>query len=438
MARVVLYLFILLYPASLFAFWPVYWEFDGKKNVLGPLFSYEEENGNTHITARPILSSYDSPGTFNIIYPLGKRTEDHAYFAPFYSRHTTSDDKQDVSLFNVFWGRDGEKSYGGAFPFYGRLYNRYGKDEIGFVLWPLYAHIIKNEATRTDVAWPIFSSYGGHEEGFKIWPLFGERKYGDERKTMFALWPFFIRDERGLATDAPLRSTWFIPFYMQSESPNSKFYGVLWPFFTYTRVRNRYEINAPWPLFSYSKGEEEKKKSFSVWPIYSRNQNDKDQVTHILWPLFKEVEHHLGDTVWTEKRFFLLNKYAIDDRGTFLNVWPLFEYRASADDKKFYFPSLMPWREKNFDRIMRPLITLFELRKTNDSVATNFLYGFYTKEQKGESWKRRLAFLFEVKKEPEGMGFQILSGLFGIDRKTIKMFFIPLSRGTPMPDLCPE
>jgi hypothetical protein len=438
MARVVLFFLILFFPASSFAFWPVYWEFDGKKNVLGPLFTYEEEKDDTHITARPVLSSYDSPGTFDIIYPLGKRTEDHAYFVPFYSRHTISEEKQDVSLFTMFWGRDSDRSYGGVFPFYGKLYNGYGKDEIGFTMWPFYSYTVNKETTRTDMLWPFLSFYSGYEDGFKMWPLFGKRKIGDDRKSMFVLWPFFIRDDKGLATDEPMKSTWFVPFYMHSESPHSEFYGVLWPFFTYARVRDKFEVNAPWPFFTYSNWEKEKKKSVSFWPLYSHSQDDKDETTNVLWPLYKKAQRHVGDSIWTEKRILLLNKYAVDDRGTFLNVWPFFEYRALGENQTFFFPSIMPFRDKGFDRIMRPLITLFELYKKEDSVVTSFLYGFYTKEQKGDSWRRRLAFLVEVKKEPDGTGFQLLSGLFGMDSKTVKILFIPFARGKPVPDVCPE
>jgi len=110
-------------------------------------------------------------------------------------------------------------------------------------------------------------------------------------------------------------------------------------------------------------------------------------------------------------------------------VWPFFEYRSTREkDRTFFFPSLLPWRNKDFDRIMRPLLTLYEFRKTGDKSDSNLLYGFYTKEQEGETWKRRLAFLFEVKREKKGMGFQVLSGLFGVDSTRVKLFYIPVKR----------
>jgi len=244
---------------------------------------------------------------------------------------------------------------------------------------------------------------------------------------MFVLWPFFIRDERGLDTDHPTRSNWAMPFYMQTKSPQSSFYAVLWPLFTYTRVNDRTEVKAPWPVFSYTSGSRES--AFSMWPLYSHSRTDADEVTYVLWPVYKESDRYPGDEKWTETRILLMDRYTVDDRGTFFNVWPFFEYRSAQENRTFFFPSLLPWRNKDYDRIIRPMLTLYEYRSTEDKVVTNFLYGLYTKEQEGENWRRRFAFLFEVKREQEGMGFQLLSGLFAIDSTHIKVLYVPIRRG---------
>ena len=429
MRRVVLLALILLWPASLFGFWPFYWELDGQKNLLGPLVSYDHQDDATHVTVRPLLSSYDSPRTYSFLFPLGKSTRESAYLIPFYSRHTTSDEKYDVSLFPLFFGRDGDRNYGGVFPLYGKMYHRFRRDEIGFVLWPLYGYNIGDGRRRTDVLWPFFSFYSGSQEGFKLGPLYGRRQWGETRKSTFVMWPFFIRDERNLDTDQPVKTTLAIPFYVHSESPISSYTGVMWPFFTYKRVRDRVEVNAPWPFFSYSSGETEQVKSLTLWPVYSRTKSQKDEVTYIMWPVYKGVERYPGDgEIWKEKRILLLNKYVRDDRGKFFNVWPFFEYRGKDEQRQFFFPSILPWRNKDFDRIVRPLITLYEYRRDGDKSISNALYGLYTKEQKGSAWKRRFAFLFEMKRDEKGRGFQILSGLFGIDPEKVKLFYIPIKR----------
>jgi len=60
----------------------------------------------------------------------------------------------------------------------------------------------------------------------------------------------------------------------------------------------------------------------------------------------------------------------------------------------------------------------------------SLLYGLYTREEIGENWKTRLAFLFEMKKDKGKIGFEILSGLFGLDNEKVKIFFIPIKRGS--------
>ena len=61
---------------------------------------------------------------------------------------------------------------------------------------------------------------------------------------------------------------------------------------------------------------------------------------------------------------------------------------------------------------------------------TSLLYGFYTQESKGENWKTRFAFLFEMKKDKDSIGFEVFSGLFGFDKDYVKIFFIPIKRNT--------
>ncbi len=78
---------------------------DGQKNFLGPLVTYDKEAGQTHVTVRPLLSSYDSPGNYTLLFPLGKSTEEKSYFVPFYMRHKEPGE-YDFSLFPVLLRRD--------------------------------------------------------------------------------------------------------------------------------------------------------------------------------------------------------------------------------------------------------------------------------------------------------------------------------------------
>jgi hypothetical protein len=404
----------------------VYWELGGEKNFLGPLFSFNEEGGRTHAALRPFLASYDAPRDWLYVFPLGKSTEEKSYFFPVYMRHKALG-AHDLTFFPFFYGKTKEgKSYAGVFPFYGKLYNRFRRDEIGFFLWPLYTYSKWDGTKRTSAVWPLFAFYSGHEEGFKLGPLYGEHRVGERRKSQFVLWPIFIKDEKDLDTDDPKKSLWAVPFYMQTTSPRSSYHAVMWPFFTYMKTPYKTELKAPWPVYTHTTGKTES--GTGMWPFYSHNRSGKDEVTYVMWPVYKGTERYPADKKFTYRRILLIDRYEQDDRGTYLNVCPFFEYRKKGGESRFYFPSVMPWRSADYDRIVRPLLTLYDYRKMGDKTATNVLYGLYTKEGDGEYWKSRFAFLLEVKREREGMGFQVLSGLFGIDGRQVKVFYIPIKR----------
>lgn len=182
---------LFLLPRPLWAVWPLSWELGREKNYLGPLVSYEKEDGNDRLTIRPLFSRESAEGgSYSLLWPLGGGTENKSQFIPFYTHHTTPDE-EDTSILLLFWGKTKQKRYGGFFPFYGQLYNRFGKDEIGFFLWPLYSYVKSEGATRTNLLWPFFSVTSGTEEGFKFWPFYGYRNRGEEKKSSFALWPIF-------------------------------------------------------------------------------------------------------------------------------------------------------------------------------------------------------------------------------------------------------
>jgi hypothetical protein len=424
-------IFVLFCPfveGTAHAIWPLWWHLGDETNFLGPLASYEQREGQNDVTVRPLLFSYNSgdKGECLFPYPLGKWSDEKSYVIPFFMR-TKSEESSTFSLFLFFYGNANKRRYGGFFPFYGSLYDRFGKDEIHFYAWPLYASTSGHGATRKDVLWPFFSVYGGDDKGFKVWPVYGNRTQKNGDRKSFFLWPVFFRMDRDMDIGEPKHSFWAFPFYMQTIAPTYEQYSFLWPFFGYYRSDEEKRLSLLYPLFSATRGEEEQTTSF--FPFYSSSRAKESSNFYILWPFYRESERQVGEKRWMERRILLFgSKYLEDDRGTFFNVWPFFEYRGKNDEASFFFPSLLPYRDNNFDRIIRPLVTLYEYKKKGQSNTTNVLYGLYTKEQKGDSWKRRLAFLLEIKKDGDGMGLEILSGLFALDSKQIKLLFIPFKR----------
>jgi hypothetical protein len=274
--------------------------------------------------------------------------------------------------------------------------------------------------------WPLFSFYSGEEKGVKAWPLYGTREKEGVKSTSFFLWPIFRREKKDLDTNEPVDVFYAFPLYMQSVSEKRASYTFIWPLFSYTRDDEKRKWDIFWPLFSRTDGEE--RKGFGIFPFYSYDIKDRDKTVNILWPLYKESEWYAGDERFFQRRVFLFSKYEEEKEKVFLNIWPFFDCREKEKEYAFYFPSILPFRDEGFDRLIKPILTLWEQKGSETKSMTNLLYGLFTSERKDDMWKIRFAFLLELTGDDKGFGFQFLSGLFGMDRKRIKIFFIPFER----------
>ncbi len=430
MVRFVIFVvFLTIVPWCAHAVWPLYWEFNNEKRFFGPLISYERTDDATRFVFRPLLSSYDSHegGVYTFLYPLGKRTEEESYFIPLYRSKKMGEDS-DTAIFPFFWGKSAKGKYGGVFPFYGRLYERFGKDEMGFFLWPLYSYTKAEGATKTNFMWPFFSLYEGEERGLKAWPLYGTRTREGVKSSTFFLWPLFTVEKKNLDTDQPTDVFYAFPFYLQSTSRTKAFYSVLWPLFHYTKDEDKTQWRFLASLWSRTEGKENR--GYSLLPLISRDTRGKDETFNFLWPLYHESEWYSRDDRFFLRRVAVINRYIEEPDKLFFNVWPFFEYEKHKEDHVFLFPSLLPFRIEGFDRIIKPLFTLYEQRQTGNKEMVSVLYGLYTWEREVESSRTRIAFLLDLKKDEDGLGLEILSGLFGMDKNHLKLFFVPIKRGS--------
>ncbi len=440
-------LLFILFPFTLQAFWPVYWEFGGEKRFFGPLASYKQENNETNLTIRPFLFSYDSNegGVYNYLYPLGKSAKDKSYFLPFYlSKGTSQSDKavsdkdtlsqpDDTSFLLYFHGTSSKGAYGGLFPFYGKLYERFGKDEMGFFMWPFYSYTETDGARKTNLLWPFISFYSGTEKGFKLWPLFGTKLREGIKKSSFFLWPLFYKEADYLDTDDPTEKFYAVPFYLSSKSKERDEYAIMFPLYSYSKDQYREKTKILWPVFSFTKGEDTS--GYGIFPLVSSEKREDYSTLSILWPvLYNQSEWLIKDRRYTKKRVLLLNRYVDDEDGVFYNIWPVFEHQEQRGRTDVIMPSILPVRSPGIDRIIKPLFTILEHHAEGNKSMTSFFYGLVTREEEGDNWKTRFAFLFEIKKESGNMGYEILSGLFGIDKSSVKIFFISFKRGNTKSD----
>ena len=98
-----------------------------------------------------------------------------------------------------------------------------------------------DDATKTNIVWPIFSIYDGAETGFKVFPFYGERKLAGVKESRFFLWPVFISEQRNLDTDEPVDIFYAFPFYLQATSKSMVSYDVMWPLFSYLKNNDKKE-----------------------------------------------------------------------------------------------------------------------------------------------------------------------------------------------------
>src|SRR5262249_19270056 len=148
-----------------------------------------------------------------------------------------------------------EKNYTAIVPFYGTLQHRLFKDEIHFVLFPIFAETRKRDVVTDNWIYPIFHlRHGEALTGWQFWPLFGREHKDLTWRTnswedvepigghdkRFVLWPFFMDQHGGIGTTNAFHEQGFIPFYTFLRSPQRDSTTYFWPLgVTHTEDREK-------------------------------------------------------------------------------------------------------------------------------------------------------------------------------------------------------
>jgi len=410
-------------------------ERDGKAiDILGPLFTYRKDTQETDLAFRPFFywEKEEKEGVkstqLEYLYPLGKykRTEREveSYFMPFFStrRDLTQKEteKKERGFLLAFWGEtDKGESYGGFFPIYGNLKNRFGHDELNFLLWPIYSDSRDGESRTYTFLWPFFSrSEGGGRDGFKFWPLGGyDRKENDYDKTFF-LWPIFHFEKRYLYTDDPTEINMAWPFYVSSTSSKRVSRSVIWPLFNYTHDEDDHytQWDFPWPILQWAKGDE--KSIFRIFPIYGHKYWEDYERGYILWPIYWYYKEEDDQHKKVLNRYLLLSKDQTEvwknegQQERRLRIWPLFYYRQEKEGAVYsYWPCLIPVDFGGFERNWVPLLSLYEYRRNPKGESeSKFLWGFYVHRQNAYRELFELSFFLTYYTAEDLSYFSLLKG----------------------------
>jgi len=407
--------------------------------ALGPLF-YRYRNGReSSVSLRPLVSWVNrrDSGERDLYFlsPLGhyhaEGTWRHLRLVPLFSYDWETGEKESTpasshTYFPVFWGRTAEgEGYWGVFPIYGTMRDRFGYDEIRFVLWPLYSRATVDGDRSTNILWPIFNySRGPTLSGFKIWPLWGFREKRGEYRRSFFLWPVFIWETRYAEGRPTLEKRMVWPLYVREETPTYRRRIYLWPFFQHVRGRDGHfeQWDFPWPFVQIQRGED--RRGFRLWPLFGFREAPDHRSNFVLWPLFSGEELRRGPEEEVAGRFLLLSSYRRivrhgRERERFLRVWPLFVHwrRTVSGESLFYFPALLPFYDEGLERNLGPLLRLFEVYRFADGRRyVRLLWGLYRYETGAGESVQELAFLLSYQRTPRGRALEILDGLFGIYR----------------------
>lgn len=406
---------------------------------MGPFLSATDRGPVRILSFRPLWTRFDDNQTGrvsdHILYPVlnwteeGERHHGNALNLIRYRRDSAREETFFQAFPFVFYQNTPrpEDSYFAVWPLGGVLKNRFWRDEIAFALWPLFVRTERGDETRTHVPYPFIQHLAGpHSRGFGLWPIYGHFERDEDYDHTWAAWPFFYNLKNDLAEEVPYHRFGILPFYHRETGAGLRSETWVWPFFGYTREtepRPDYtEHRYFWPFLVQGRGEEAYKNRWM--PAYTREWEPGHEKRWYLWPLLRQ------DT-WEQPGFLrerssLLYFIYRDEKQHFADtsarltfLWPLFGYWNNGLGQRQF---------QAFD----PLTVFFP---RNEKIRENWspLFALYRFDERMEN--RRHSLLWDLlvwEKDPNGLNsihigpifewvkgshWEILKGLVGFDRE---------------------
>lgn len=426
----------------------------------GPLF-YQKSSETTRIWASPPLFSYtlDTPTDFeefDFLYPLlsydrfGTEYRFHIFQVFNFSGGQTQSETNvhRFTLFPLYFQQRSkikELNYTALLPIYGRLKNRLFRDEVRFVMMPIWVQSRKRDVVTDNYFYPIFHlRHGDGLKGWQVWPItghehkevtiktnaWGEGELAGGHDRRFVLWPFYVKAASGIGTTNPVMQSAILPLYSRLRSPNRDSTTFPWPI-GYTKTVDREkkytEIGAPWPLIVFANGEG--KHTRRVWPFFSQSSNGTLESDFYLWPIYKfnGIKADPLERKRTRILFFLYSDIVEKNTETGQarvrkDLWPLFTARKDFNgDRTFQALSILEPLSPNNKSINRNYSPIWALWRTESVAATgarseSVLLNLYRREMAPDHIKLSLLFgLFQYQSSPEAKGWRV--------------FYLPMGKG---------
>jgi hypothetical protein len=431
------------------------------KEAAGPFYGYRKTETLEQWRVSPLFSYSRDPDTeskeLDVLYPLftydrfgseyrfqwlqvlsfaggqdqDSRTADRFTIFPFYFQQRSTD----TNL-----------NYTALIPFYGHLKHRLMRDEVRFVLMPLYIQSRKQDVVTDNYLYPFFHlRHGNALSGWQLWPLAGWETKGVTTKTntideietvgghrkFMALWPLFFNETGGIGTTNVSKSTLALPFFSIQRSPERDSSTYLWPLITITddRAKQYKEYDLPWPVIVFARGEG--KTANRIWPLFGNAHSTNVYSSFYAWPLYKVAGYRTPaiESERTRILFFLYSDMIQKAVGTNAvtrrtDLWPLFTARRefNGNERLQLFSLIEPFlpNNKSVERNLSPLWSIWRSEKNAKTGASSesFLWNLYRHEKTADSKKCSILFgLFQYQSTPEG--------------RRLRLFYIPMAKRGP-------
>lgn len=401
--------------------------------VLGPVWGHEKIDGAWTWRLSPLISHHEDAATerseYEVLYPVFTYdrfgTEYAARFLQFLqitgSTTVNDESKKRTTIFPFFFHQKSTSPTNGYFavlPFYGHLRNRLFRDEVTFILAPLWVSSTKRDVQTDNLMFPFFHwRHGGGVRGWQAWPLAGaetkEITYrlnnldekevvpGHDRK-FFAL-PFFIHEKTGLGSENPVTNLFFFPTYTRTRSPAMDYTSVLFFGHRTNRVEQFSEWGTPWPFIGWANGPG--KTARRLWPLFGHARSPSQSSDFALWPLYTHRGQHSPSFQRDRTRllyFAYSNQRMVNpasgEEFRRRDLWPLFTYRHDLNGQERLqilapVEPLLP-NNKSIERLYTPLWSLYRAEsdpKTGHS-SQSLLWNLWRRDVHAE--KRRTSLLF--------------------------------------------
>ena len=432
-----------------------------RTEVLGPLFYTEQKELQRTWALPPLLSRTWDPSTdfdeTDLAYPLityrrfGTEYRWHVFqvFSFAGGRDQQDDENRRFTLFPIYFQQRSpvpSNNYTALFPVYGHLQNRLFRDDISFVLFPIYGQSRRKDVVTDNYLYPFFHlRHGDSLRGWQFWPLLGhehkdplirtngfgdaERQGGHDDK--FLLWPVLFLNQSGMGTGNLQTERGVLPFYSDVRSAQRDSTTVLWPFFSHVTDREKKyrEWDVPWPLIVFARGEG--KTIWRIWPFCSWATNSSLESDFYLWPLYKYDRVH-GDALDRRRTRILFYLYSDTiQRNTEsgearrrIDLWPLFAHQSdyNGSTRLQLFALLEPFlpTSPSVERDYSPLWSAWraEWNPRTGAGSQSFLWNLYRRDTTPQSIKCSLLLgLFQYESGPGG--------------KRLSLFYVPVIRTPP-------